>query len=253
MSQQLAPASPAPYRMRDLCELTGLSRQTIHFYIKQGLVPPGRNAGPNMAHYTEQHVERLQLVRRLQKERLLPLKTIKVLLDNQLSEGLDPGQRELLLEIKARLAAGSDEASDRGRGSPTSMQEVGSLLGRLGNVTEQDVTRMAERGYIATVTDDQGRTLMQRRDTWLLELWSQFRAAGFTEELGFSVDDLALYDAAVRRLFTREAQLLLRRLRGLDVARAASMIERALPLVHAFFAHHHAAQVHAFFAAVERA
>ena len=46
-------------------------------------------------------------------------------------------------------------------------------------------------------------------------------------------------------------ELLLERLRGLDAAKAASMVERALPLVHTFFAHHHAAQVHGFFAAVD--
>ena len=29
------------YRMKDLCEATGLPRQAIHFYIQQGLLPPG--------------------------------------------------------------------------------------------------------------------------------------------------------------------------------------------------------------------
>jgi DNA-binding transcriptional MerR regulator len=247
VSPRLAPGAHAPYRMRDLCELTGLSRQAIHFYIKQGLVPPGRKAGRNMAHYSEQHVERLLLVRKLQQERLLPLKTIKALLDNQLGEGLDPGQREMLLEIKARLATPADRAGD----GSASMQDTAPLLARLGNVSEQDLTRMVELGYLTTVTDDRGRTLMSRRDTWLLELWSQFRAAGFSDELGFSVDDLAIYDDAVRTLFAREAELLLRRLRGLEVAKAAGMVERALPLVHTFFAHYHAAQVQSFFAAVE--
>ncbi len=247
MSPRLARGAPAPYRMRDLCELTGLSRQAIHFYIKQGLVPPGRKAGRNMAHYSEQHVERLLLVRKLQQERLLPLKTIKALLDNQLGEGLDPGQREMLLEIKARLAAPADRAGD----DSASMQETAPLLARLGNVSEQDLARMVELGYLTTVTDDRGRTLMPRRDTWLLELWSQFRAAGFSAELGFSVDDLAIYDDAVHTLFAREAALLLQRLRGLEVTEAAGMVERALPLVHTFFAHYHAAQVQSFFAAVE--
>ena len=27
------------YRMKDLCEATGLPRQAIHFYIQQGLLP----------------------------------------------------------------------------------------------------------------------------------------------------------------------------------------------------------------------
>ena len=35
-----------PYKMRDLCRITGMPRQAIHFYIQQGLVPPGRKTGP---------------------------------------------------------------------------------------------------------------------------------------------------------------------------------------------------------------
>lgn len=40
-----------PYRMKDLCELTGLGRQAIHFYIQRELLPPGYKTGRNMAYY----------------------------------------------------------------------------------------------------------------------------------------------------------------------------------------------------------
>ena len=40
------------YRMKDLCEASGLPRQAIHFYIQQGLLPPGQKTGRNMAWYT---------------------------------------------------------------------------------------------------------------------------------------------------------------------------------------------------------
>ncbi len=72
-----------PYRMKDLCERTGLLRQVIHFYIQQGLVPEGHKTGRNMAYYGEEHVERILLVRRLQHERFLPLRAIKALLNEQ--------------------------------------------------------------------------------------------------------------------------------------------------------------------------
>ena len=38
------------YRMRDLCSITGLSRQAIHFYIQQGLVPEGTKTGLTALH-----------------------------------------------------------------------------------------------------------------------------------------------------------------------------------------------------------
>ncbi|HMY59542.1 MAG TPA: MerR family transcriptional regulator, partial [Pseudomonadota bacterium] len=67
-------------RMKDLCARTGLPRQAIHFYIREGLLPEGRKTGRNMAYYGEEHIERIALIRRLQEERFLPLRAIKVVL-----------------------------------------------------------------------------------------------------------------------------------------------------------------------------
>src|SRR5688500_20290219 len=105
-SASSSPGAPGarPFRMRDLCEMTGLSRQAIHFYIQQGLVPEGRKTGRNMAWYGPEHVERLQLVRRLQEERFLPLKAIRALLDGETAP-LDPAKRALLPDVGARLDA----------------------------------------------------------------------------------------------------------------------------------------------------
>ena len=57
MALRALPQAAGAYRMKDLCELTGLPRQVIHFYIQQGLVPEGHKTGPNMAYYGEEHLE----------------------------------------------------------------------------------------------------------------------------------------------------------------------------------------------------
>jgi len=105
-----APSSPRgadraafPYKMKDLCERTGLPRQVIHFYIQQGLVPEGKKTGRNMAYYGEAHVERILLVRRLQHERFLPLKAIRAILEER-DEVFSPAQRGFVDEVKARLS-----------------------------------------------------------------------------------------------------------------------------------------------------
>ena len=90
------------YRMKDLCDLTGLGRQAIHFYIQRGLLPPGRKTGRNMAYYGEAHVKRLQLIKKLQHERFLPLKAIKAILDDQ-KGAFSESQEGFLAELKARL------------------------------------------------------------------------------------------------------------------------------------------------------
>lgn len=230
-----------PYRMKDLCQLTGLSRQAVHFYIQQGLVPGGHKTGRNMAWYGPEHVERLQLIRKLQQERLLPLKAIKALLED-LPGTAAPEQRELLLELKSRLTGRLGPRSDE-------TVEAAPLLVELG-IEPEELDRMAELGLVGLAGGPGGQRV-RSDDTWVLELWSQLREAGFTNELGFTVDDLVVYEEMVSSLFRRERRLVLERLSGLPVERVAQMMERALPLINTFFAHYHTAQVRNFFAAME--
>src|SRR5262245_10235319 len=88
--------------MKDLCRLTGLPRQAIHFYIEEGLVPEGRKTGRNMAYYGDEHLERIRLVRRLQHERFLPLKAIRAIVEER-DDGFSPVQRQMLADVKQRL------------------------------------------------------------------------------------------------------------------------------------------------------
>jgi len=67
-------------RMAELSRRSGVSRETIHFYLRQGLLPPPRKVGRNMAWYDDSHVETLALIKRLQQEKFLPLSVIKKLL-----------------------------------------------------------------------------------------------------------------------------------------------------------------------------
>lgn len=234
----------AVYRMRDLCELTGLSRQAIHFYIQQGLVPEGRKTGRNMAWYGPEHVERLQLVRRLQEERYLPLKAIRALLAGETAD-LGPARRALLAEVGSRLDA------TLGATARPQMLDAADACARTG-ATEDDLRRLADAGLIA-VREVGDRLTVSSESVWLLDVWGQLRDLGFSPERGFDVADLQIYEDAVARLFQREAEVLVPRLEGLRADEAARMLERALPLVHALLIHFHTAAVRNFFAALQGA
>ena len=226
-------------RMKDLCNETGLSRQAIHFYIQAGLLPEGDKTGRNMAWYGPAHVERLRLIRRLQEERLLPLKTIRALLDGDTSE-LPEAQRNLLAEVSSQLPAGF-------AGAPARDLLVSDALARY-DITAVELERMGELGLVATRGSGARRELTGDAAR-LLDLWTQFRALGFTRERGFVVDDVAPFMTAARELVTHEAQLLLARLSHIPPAEAAPMIERVLPIVHATLIHFHTTAVRAVFEA----
>jgi len=226
--------------MKDLCELTGLSRQAIHFYIQQGLVPEGKKTGRNMAWYGPEHVERLQLIRRLQEERFLPLKAIRALLDGETAH-LDPQKRSLLTEVGARLDP---------RGARPATVDAAEACARH-SVTAAELDRLVELG-IVVARDEGGRRVLSADQLWVLDIWGQLRAAGFTEELGFTVDDVQIYEDAIGKLFQRETALLVDRLAGLPPERVAEMIERVLPLIHATLIHFHTNALRNFFTVLER-
>jgi len=231
------------YRMKDLCDLTGLPRQAIHFYIQQGLLPPGRKTGRNMAWYTDAHVDRLKLVRQLQHERFLPLKAIRALVNGQ-DDVFSPEQRQFLVNVKQRLSP-----SFPARANHLETLDADELLARLG-MGRRELERMIELEMIVTRTDGDGRTLIAKDDAWMLEFLADLRRIGLTAELGFDVSDIAFYEEAVSKLFDREIQFLNDRLGKLPPDQVATMIERAIPIVHSFLVRYHEAKIRNFVAAL---
>lgn len=244
MPPSTATRNAYPYRMRDLCEATGLTRQAIYYYVQQGLLPPGHKTSRNMAYYSEEHLERLQLIQRLQHERFLPLKAIKAILDGDVST-YAPEQRKLLLDVKSRLSldiVGEHTEADRRVPLEALCQEH--------QVRIDEVRAMAELGLTVVLEGKNGQQI-PTDDAWLVELWGKIRAAGLLDDLGLSVQDMEPYEALVSALFEHEKALFLERLLPLPAERSAALLERALPLIHEFLARYHRAQIRNFFRALE--
>jgi DNA-binding transcriptional MerR regulator len=78
------------FNIKDICSQADVTPRTVHFYIQQGLLAPADGAGRG-ARYTEAHLARLRLIKRLQKEHL-PLNEIRrqlaALSDDQVMQAL---------------------------------------------------------------------------------------------------------------------------------------------------------------------
>lgn len=64
-------------RMAELARKSGVSRETIHYYLREGLLPKPTKGGRTVAYYDDEHLERLRLIRRLRDEKYLPLAVIR--------------------------------------------------------------------------------------------------------------------------------------------------------------------------------
>jgi DNA-binding transcriptional MerR regulator len=78
-------------RIGELAEATGVSTQTIHYYLREGLLPPPIKTARNMAYYGPDHIEDIRLIKELQEKRYLPLSVLKLVLGAK-REGKDVSQ-----------------------------------------------------------------------------------------------------------------------------------------------------------------
>ncbi|MEV4943657.1 MerR family transcriptional regulator [Streptomyces zaomyceticus] len=87
-------------RIAELSRATGVSTATIKYYIRERLLPSGLLTSSNQAHYTEDHVHRLRLIRALMDLGGLTISRIRSIV-----AALDDPDRTLTPE--AMTAAGS--------------------------------------------------------------------------------------------------------------------------------------------------
>jgi DNA-binding transcriptional MerR regulator len=63
-------------KVSELSRRSGVSLPTIKFYIREGLLPAGESTGKNQAEYSEEHFERLALIRSLREDAALSVEVI---------------------------------------------------------------------------------------------------------------------------------------------------------------------------------
>ncbi|MGH2968239.1 MAG: MerR family transcriptional regulator [Solirubrobacteraceae bacterium] len=164
-------------KMSELADASGVSAATIKHYLREGLLGSDGEivrTSRNMAYYPPEFVERIRRIKRLQGERFLPLRLIKVLLDEQVG---GPVPREQVAERFAMPAVVLDR-----------LEQIGVL------------TPTAD-GY-------------EPDDVKIVEAIARFRAGGYDEAIGFTVYDTLRYRDALQPLVEEEVRVLLERLSG---------------------------------------
>lgn len=202
-------------KMKELEARSGIGRETIRFYIREGLLPEPERPKPNVAIYSEAHIRRLEAIRMLQRERFLPLSVIKRLLDEAGERALEamPGLFGLEFMLAARL--GADDAR-----APVDAERLAAETG----IPLEEIRTLAARGILALETDAGGRPVLSAPDAAVIQLWGRINATGFTREAGYTADDLAKYHAVAEQLATFEVDDFYDRVAdGLDADRAATM------------------------------
>jgi DNA-binding transcriptional MerR regulator len=203
-------------RMRELERRTGIGRETIRYYIREGLLPEPDRASRNSASYNDEHVARLKAIKRLQDERFLPLSMIKTLLD------ADDGERWLapaaFPQLDSMLRARLDHDAAR--------IDLDTVLEQLGH-TPENVADLLATGMISVDADN----MMTARDAAILRVLDELRATGFDEGHGYN-GTVQFYADVIEGITAHEMRLFFEHTAGhIDEAEAANMAESGISAI----------------------
>jgi DNA-binding transcriptional MerR regulator len=197
-------------KIGELAERAGVSPGTVRHYLREGLLPAPIKTSRNMAWYPAEYVQRIELIRRLQEERFMPLRVIKAMLAEE------PDRVLALIELEDRIVeralASAEERDER--------VPAGEIRERY-EIPANVLDRLAEIGVLTP-----GRGGYGPDDVQIVEAISRFRAGGYDEALGFTVYDTLRYLKALEPLVQEEVRALLDRLAGeVELERAHEIIE----------------------------
>ena len=182
-------------KMQDLERATGVGRETIRFYIREGLLPQPDRPGRNVAWYDESFVERIALIKEIQQKRFLPLQVIKTIVGNDAEPSRDEVKALMELDGKLFPAVGAELPSER-------LSDVARRTG----LKATEIRQLADVGLIAIETRD-GDQWLEEIAIRIVELWAKMREAGFVDALGFKPESLRLYVDFVQWLAREELRV----------------------------------------------
>ncbi len=227
MGTRIAAAQRKRLKMKDLERATGVGRESIRFYIREGLLPEPERPGRNVAYYDESFVERIRFIKELQQKRYLPLNVIKAIVASDRA----PSDAEItaLLQLDGKLFP-------QVRQSLAQTAERLSALASRTRVPAREVRELADTGAFEIVTRD-GDQWIEGSAVRLVELWGRMRQAGFTPDLGVGPENCRLYVDMVRWLAREELHIFTRQVAGkVPVEQAARMAEEGIELINQMLA-----------------
>ncbi|WP_369249415.1 MerR family transcriptional regulator [Streptomyces sp. R41] len=127
-------------RLAELSERSGVSAATIKYYLREGLLPPGRQLNATTAEYEEEHLRRLRLVRAMIQVGRVPVAKVREVLGHVDDDSLG---RSIRLGAAMWALPQVPEPDEDDEYVQAAQQEVTALLGRLGWENAQRLTTIS--------------------------------------------------------------------------------------------------------------
>ena len=204
----------AALRMRDLEAETGVSREAIHFYLREGLLPEPERPKRNVALYTDEHVFRIRAIKRLQQERSLSLEAIKEVLAEFDYEALATGDD--LGRFEATVQALVDGAL------PTRDVPLAELAARA-DLQVSDIEDLHDHSVVRIVDG-----CLDYRDVGIVMTWAELLGLGMAGKEGYDATYLARFVEAFKPIAATEVDIFLKAFGDLPTEQASELAARGI-------------------------
>ena len=202
-------------KISELARRAGVNRGTIQHYLREGLLPKPVKTHRNMAFYDAGSVDRIRLIKKLQKQRFLPLSVIRKMVSGR------SGGAQLKAVVEAQHAALDSLAV--GEQSTTVSVEAAS---RVFDLPAPVLRQLEKLGFVAAHEKGGVRTF-SGADAEVLAAVGQLRSLGITERAGFHPKDMLMYKKTLEELLNLEVETFVRVVVGNKPPEEAARLARA--------------------------
>lgn len=127
-------------RLAELSERSGVAVATIKYYLREGLLKPGRQVNATTAEYDEEHLRRLRLVRAMIQVGRVPVTTVREVLGHVDDDSLG---RTIRLGAALWALPQVPEPDEDDEYVQAAQREVTALLDRLGWENARQLTTIS--------------------------------------------------------------------------------------------------------------
>jgi len=189
-------------KIGELIKRTGVTRATIHHYVREGLLPEPEKTSRNMALYDPGCIDRVLLIKGLQSQTRRSLSEVKTLLEDAADhEGIRKLQS--MLEVEA-LRSHSSPLSPEGSRSHLTIKQLSDRTG----FPKKELDAFHKLGLVNQY--EKGRKKFIRpADVAVADALAALAAAGFDDEHGFRPEHAVIYLTALQELLHKEVALFL--------------------------------------------
>ncbi|HUB09173.1 MAG TPA: MerR family transcriptional regulator [Myxococcales bacterium] len=202
-------------KISELAKRAGVNRGTIQHYLREGLLPRPVKTHRNMAFYEASSVDRIRLIKDLQKQRFLPLHVIRRIVAGK------SGGAQVKAAVAVQQAALSALAVDAPETS-ISLEAASKTF----DLPAALIHKLEKLGFVAAVRRN-GERVFSGPDVEVLAAIGQLKRLGITERAGFRPQDLLIYKRALEGLLDQELQTFVRVVIGKKPADEATKLARA--------------------------